>query len=469
MSAARLADPDPWRDRVRDPWHFWDASHIKDLAEHAPMEGESLQLLVGLGERLMHEDQGAAVPYLYRVLQQYPDDFYVNFTLGRALYPDGMALPYFQAAMALRPDAAAPLGYIGVFLKSQGHSQEALQYLQRALQFDAADTTTRAHLGGALFALGRNEDAIAQYKETLRLEPQVGWIRNEYGMALQRTGALQEAIEQFQEAIKYDGRNTWARYNLADVLCQLGRPSQAIEQLRGLVAVNPSDEPAEYRLSQLLIDAGQLEEARASWQKGVDTFPDDHGHWFGYAELCLYLGNADEYRRNRLNLLVNFGENQNPTLCERTAKTCLLLPWDEYELRRIAALADRAEAADREGHDDTHPYDLFAQGLAAYRLGQYDKAIALMTGDAARVTPPCPKLVTGMALYKKGEKDQAAKILAEATQSFDWNQKVAANLREEFWVAHILRREADSMIQQSHPRENSTSAPVSSTAPAARE
>jgi serine/threonine-protein kinase len=465
MNTARLADPDPWRDRVRNPWDFWVGAHIKELAQSAPLQGQSLQILVGLGERLMHVDPSSAVPYLLRVQQQNPSDFYANFSLGRALYPDPMAIAYFQAAVALRPDAAAPLAYVGALLKSQGHPQEALPYLQRALQLDPREPSTRTYLAGALSALGRDDDAINQYQVALRLDGTMGWVRNDLGMTLQRTGRPNEAVEQYKQAIQYDPRATWPRYNLAEVLSTLGQQAQAIDQLHELVGINPDDAPAQFRLAQLLVNDGRLEEARVAWQKALDTSPDDHAHWFGYAELCLYLGETDEYRRNRLNLLVNFGDCKDATVCERTAKACLLLPWETYELKLAAALADRAEAAHRKGQDDSHPYDLFAQGLAAYRLGRFDDAIAIMKGKAAKVTRPCPQLITAMALFQKGEHDPAQKILSEALRAFDWNQRLEPGRGEEFWVAHILRREAEALVQP-QLRSNSSSRPAS-TSPAA--
>ena len=50
-----------------------------------------------------------------------------------------------------------------------------------------------------------------------------------------------------------------------------------------------------------------------------------------------------------------------------------------------------------------------------------DDAIATMKGEAAHVMGPCPRLVTAMALYRKGQKDEALKTLAAAVLSYDWS------------------------------------------------
>jgi serine/threonine-protein kinase len=157
-------------------------------------------------------------------------------------------------------------------------------------------------------------------------------------------------------------------------------------------------------------------------------------------------------------LLASFGDSKDPAICERIAKACLLLPWDSYETQQAAALADRAEAAQR-GHDSSNPYDVFAHGLAAYRLHRYDDVITLMSGKAANITSPCPKLIIAMALHQKGQYDKAMKTLSEAIAAFDWNQRPPSDRAAEFWVAQIVRRQAESLIR-TQPPKSASSAPA---------
>ena len=107
-----------------------------------------------------------------------------------------------------------------------------------------------------------------------------------------------------------------------------------------------------------------------------------------------------------------------------------------------AALANRAMAAGREGHESAYPYYVFSKGLADYRLGRLDDAIDAMRGEAANATwmGPCPQIVTAMALHGKGQQDQARKTLAAAVLSYDWSAVKAVD--HDRWVIHVLRREA---------------------------
>ncbi len=329
-------------------------------------------------------------------------------------------------------------------------------------------------------ALGRTREAIDEYQAALRLDPKIIWVRNNLAIALEREGRLDETIQQLQEAVRTDSRFTQPHYNLAEAFSRRGRIAEAVQQcraalvadpkyadahgllgkslmrlgqldeaadhLRQAVALSPKDNEMQRSLRTALIRQRRLAEARTAWQKAIDADPPEHAAWFGYAELCAFLGDEDDYRRNRRALLVRFGGSNDPTVCERTAKACLLLPGTKDEMSDAAALADRALAADRKGRESARPYAAFAKGLAAYRQRRFDEAVALMKGEAAGATSllPSPRIVMAMAQFQMGHKDLARKTLAAAVASYDWSAAKADN--HDRWIIHVLRREAESLI-----------------------
>lgn len=264
------------------------------------------------------------------------------------------------------------------------------------------------------------------------------------GRLLREMGRPNEAAEHFQAAVAINPKSVMALHDLGSLLLQTGRPHEAADYLRQGAALEPLNGMLQADLRAALIRQGRLEAARAAWRKALDAGPPGHDAWFGYAELCLFLGHEDEYRRHRLDLLGRFGDNKTPAVCERTARACLLLPAAEAELRQAVALIERAAAAGRLGHEAEYPYYLFNQGLASYRQGRFDDAIKLMSGEAAPVMGPSPRLVLAMAQYQKGEKDQAGETLAMAILSYDWSSERATTHDDR--IAHILRREAEALI-----------------------
>ncbi len=171
---------------------------------------------------------------------------------------------------------------------------------------------------------------------------------------------------------------------------------------------------------------------RQEWKKVLEADPAEHDAWFGYAELCLFLGDEAEYRRARQDLLRRFAASSDPGIAERTARAILLSPAAEDELQAAVALAERAVAAKTTTAQWIYPYFLFAQGLAEYRQGRFDSAIA------------APRLVIAMAQYRKGQEEEARAMLAGAIAGFDW--RMAQVISRDHWIWHVLRREAESMI-----------------------
>src|SRR5262249_35841584 len=164
---------------------------------------------------------------------------------------------------------------------------------------------------------------------------------------------------------------------------------------------------------------GKLEDVRAAWEKNLELDPPDHAFWHGYAELCLFLGREEDFRRARRALLKRFGATTNPFDAEQTARACLLLPGTDDELRQAPALAERA-VADRESNKWTHPFFEFVRGLAEYRQGHFDRAIAKMQSDASGVLGPAPGLVLALSLQRSGQATEARKTLATAILAHDW-------------------------------------------------
>jgi eukaryotic-like serine/threonine-protein kinase len=447
LEVARTADPDPWRDKVRDPQAWDDRAKLCRLAETAAVEKQSLQLLVALGERLQAGGGDAsAVNFLLRVQKAHLTDFYANFMLANALAKTNRnedSVGYYRAALALRPDAAAAWYCFGDTLLVMSRLDDAIAVLEQCIRLNPTHGWAHADLGSALRKTGRTDEAISHlqaalllgrpkafehtelaralqdkrrwnealdhYRAAVKLEPNQAARHFDLGMALRSPSHQAESIEELRKTLSLDPNWPSARANLGRALMDQSRLDEAARQLRQAVALAPKDNESQKLLRTALIRQGRLEEARSAWRKALDADPPEHAAWFGYAELCAFLGDEDEYRRNRRALLVRFGGSNDPTVCERTAKTCLLLPGAKDEIYDAVALADRAVAAGRKGRETAHPYAVFAKGLAAYRQRRFGDAIALMNGAAAGATflVPSPRIVAAMAQFQMGQSEEA--------------------------------------------------------------
>jgi serine/threonine protein kinase/tetratricopeptide (TPR) repeat protein len=412
LEVARLADPDTWRDRVRDPATWESPARLNKLAASAQIAKQPPEVLVALGERL-RESGGDAAEFLMGVVLAHPADFWANVEMGNALARTAPreASSYYRTALATRPETAVVHGGLGVLYYNQGRLVEAMDHLEHAVRLAPSESWSHNNLGIALSAQGQRDAALFHLREAVRLDPDIVRPHRNLALALESQGQLDAAVDEYRNAHRLDPNYNEAKWDLQRLLLLMGRG-------------------AEWRLA---------------WQKELATNPPEHEPWFGYAELCLFLGENDEYRRARRDLLAHFGATTDAPISERTGRACLLAPGTADELRQAADLADRAFDCHDPKYRTIYKYFRFAKGLAEYRRGRFESAIAILNLGGEKFKAPYPRLVLAMAQHKAGQKSRALKTLGEAVASFDWSAQKATN-RDPAWISHVLRREAEAMM-----------------------
>ena len=74
-------NPTEWQRQARNPQIYSDKDALTRLLATAPIEDEPVSLLAELGRQLFAL-KGDAVPFLIKLQQQYPHDFWANIVLG---------------------------------------------------------------------------------------------------------------------------------------------------------------------------------------------------------------------------------------------------------------------------------------------------------------------------------------------------------------------------------------------------
>ena len=353
------------------------------------------------------------LPFLKKIQQAHPGDFWANRCLGGLLVHLGKskeAIRYFQAALAIRPGTAV----------------------------------SHNNLGLALGEAGRFEEAVDQYKLALRIDPTLPLAHSRLALTLSVLRRHDEAIEQNRLALRFFPESAMHHAALGKSLESVGRHAEAVRPYRKAVMLDPKLTKVQTALRANLIRLGRVDEALAAWGVALAANPPEHHAWYGYAEFCLFFGREEDYRRARQALLAAFGGTSDPYVAERTSRACLLQPAPADELRQAAALAERAAAVDRSKYQGAYSFFVFVKGLAEYRQGRFDRAIAAMRGDASGVLGPTPRLVLAMALHQNGQAAEARKTLAAAVLAHDW--RITQVRDQDGMIFHILRREAERMI-----------------------
>ncbi|HUA66809.1 MAG TPA: C2 family cysteine protease [Alphaproteobacteria bacterium] len=127
---------------------------------------------------------------------------------------------------------------------------------------------------------------------------------------------------------------------------------------------------------ELMAEAGRFTEAATDLAEVIDS--DESENWLFYAltPLLIQSGRLTEYTNHCKLMLDQFEHTSDPSVAERTSKSCLLLPsvLSPNDFARATNLASRAVSLSPAG--SWLYWRLMTRGLSEYRAGRYDVAIA---------------------------------------------------------------------------------------------
>jgi serine/threonine-protein kinase len=435
-----------------------------------------------LADALLAKKPDESIRYYQAALAIRPDTAVAHHNVGRALAYDNRideAIEHFREAIRLEPTYSHAVGNLGKALAMKGQNAEALELGRRAVALDERSARNHANLAGVLDDLGRTEGAIDEFRRAIALDPSFVQAHQHLGATLVKLNRFDEAMEHLEYARRMDPTSGWPHVGIGDLLKRRGRIDEAIAELElatrldaklfgahsllgdcwrekqqsekalleydKALVLRPGNVYTIQARRAVLVQLGLSEAARADWEKELKAAPPAYDGWYGYAELCLFLGRQDDYQRACHDLLERFESSADPQVWERAGRACLLGHVGPEDVARAAAMIERAVHADLPVTQEwARPYIRIAQGLARYRLGDFDGAVRAIDGGAADVHGPLPHLVLAMAHRRAGRADEACRSFATAVSIFDWSPSQAKN--RDAWIYHVLRREAEPLV-----------------------
>jgi tetratricopeptide (TPR) repeat protein len=307
LALARQADPDPeWGDRFRDSavWedlgqlHRLAADAQKWLSQEARGTGPPTQLLVLLAMKLGKAEEEAEL--LLRAAQrQHPEDFWLNYALGKELRErkPAEAVGYYRAALATRPTVATVYHEMGMALLWQRQVDEAMAAFRKAIELEPKKSYSYTNLGACLREKGRLDEAMASYRRAIELDPEAASPHTNLGICLRDKGQLDEAIVEMRRAIELRPNGMPAHLNLGMCLRDKGRFDEAMAEYCRAIKIDPNAAAGHYQLGLLLESTGRLEEAIAEFREVLHRQPQAVLAHEGLARLLLKRGRFAEARR----------------------------------------------------------------------------------------------------------------------------------------------------------------------------
>jgi tetratricopeptide (TPR) repeat protein len=286
MAVARRVDPDPWRDRFRDPAARADAATIKRLDSEAPVTKLSPIILEGLADRLRRVD-GDAVGRLRQALRQYPSDFLLNIALGRNLYYRAERLPREQgkllreeaigllrAGLATRPRASMAWTDLGIMLFNQRRYPEAEAADLEAIHLQRDNARLYTQLSAALRAQGKFDEAEAAARTAIHLKPNHAPAYGVLANALWFHGKPLDAEVVCHQGMLLDRDYYWFYVHLSGALLELARPAEAEREADTALHLRPDIADAHRNLGLARFRQENYEGAETAYDKALKLDPD---------------------------------------------------------------------------------------------------------------------------------------------------------------------------------------------------
>jgi serine/threonine protein kinase/Flp pilus assembly protein TadD len=274
LSLARAADPDPGRAALRDAVLRGDRKVLAELAASAQADALPPVTVVELAQYLCEMGgMEEATALLRRTQQRHPEDFWINHVLAHYLVhrdsPHWVeALPFYTAAVALRPDSAKARVNLGEALAATGQLEAALAAFREGLERKGDYVQAHGSIGNALWQMGRHDEAVAAWRRASAHEPPDSCAPCNLGVALYRKGRLDEAAAAFRQAILLRPAFAPAHYNLGLALQHQGRLDEAIASYRRAIDLGADYAEAHCNLGSVLRQQGELVRALAAYRQG---------------------------------------------------------------------------------------------------------------------------------------------------------------------------------------------------------
>jgi eukaryotic-like serine/threonine-protein kinase len=287
--AARAADPDPWRDRLRDALDAAEGQQrldaLRELAGSAQVDDLPAVSLDLLGSALREAgDAQRAEAVLRRAQRRRPDDVWLNYNLAECLQRlarRGEAIRFYMAARAIRPEVAHELAHA---LESSGEFEEAIAVFQELTRIRPGNGRHLRCLGLALRRRGRAREAdtatgaaIAVLREEIRQRPEDLWAARNLSLTLSDLGKHDEAIAELRKALLIRADDAELHDALGEVLRRLGKSDAAIEEFRAAIRLKHDLSRPHFNLGEALaFDKNDYTQAEAEFREGIRLSGGDH-------------------------------------------------------------------------------------------------------------------------------------------------------------------------------------------------
>lgn len=253
------------------------------------------------------------------------------------------------------------------------------------------------------YQAGQYELAAKELEDLVVRMPPSFQVEELLGLVYSAENKDQEASRAFQAAINLNPSSAAARANLAVNLSRLGKNSEAEAQFKQAIRAEPSNFEANHDFGEFFVKQGQVDRAIPYLAKAQQLRPSSYDNGYDLALAYEKSGRLREAAQLIRDLL-------------RVKKSAelynLLAEVDEKSRNYISSAKEYEQAA----HMDPSEQNIFDWGSEFLLHHTWNPAIEIFSQGLRRYPNSAPLSIgLGLALYWRGEYDDAVKALIKAT------------------------------------------------------
>ena len=209
--------------------------------------------------------------------KDYPNEpllYNISGVCYKAIGQLGVAVEYFEKALAIKPDYTEVNYNLGLTHQELGQLDAAVESYKKALAVNPNYAEAHNNLGVTLKELGQLDSAVECYEKAITTQPDYAEAHNNLGLAFYELDQVDAAVESYKKALAIKPDYAEVNYNLGNALNDLGQLDDAVKSYEKALAIKPDYAEAHNNLGNVLKDLGQLDDAVKSYERALAIKPD---------------------------------------------------------------------------------------------------------------------------------------------------------------------------------------------------
>jgi tetratricopeptide (TPR) repeat protein len=382
IAALDVADPDPFRVRLRQAVHGENPRDVAGVMASATSEQrsvESVGWLLRTGFLPLAERRELGLELLSRQPNDYEtlvDMAFLEEDAGRR--EADLIIGYWRAALAARPQSA--FSHIAVGEAARRLKQDlptAKAHFREAILLAPSDGTPWSHLGRVLTAEKNSDEAIRAHEKAIELSPNLALSHYQLAFLYAEREDEGRSAAALRTAVKLDDTLVYGGYGVEE-----GRMPSLIRLVRKLVRELPDDAELHWVLSQFLRNSGDQQAARPHAEPAAKLDPQSHRFWYDLGIIYTDLSDAEA----ALTAFHSHHQLKPDDPSRRTKVGETLVALHRYE----EAVTEFREVLDETDDDEARR----GLGKALVALGKMDEGLKQFRRDYTFDDTPFGKLVS---------------------------------------------------------------------------